>query len=68
MGGSCLAGATSSDPIITEVVGGSDVVCRPIDLNLRVKTGPGFATPCIVRGITRLTPEQVAALPANVRP
>jgi hypothetical protein len=30
--------------------------------------GGGFTTPCIVRDIARLTPEQVAALPPKLRP
>ena len=67
MSGACLAGATSSDPLILEPATGSDVVCKPIDLNVKVKVG-AIASPCIVKSMTRLTPEQVAALPKKVRP
>lgn len=67
MGGQCLAGTSSSDPLILEPAGGSDVICKPIDLNLKIQTGP-IASPCIIKSFTRLTPEQVAALPAKARP
>ena len=68
MSGSCLAGVNSSDPLVLETVGGSDMVCRPLDLDLKVKVGAGGLTPCIIKDITRLTPDQVAALPPKVRP
>jgi len=68
MSGSCLAGVNSSDPLVLETVGGSDLVCRPLDLDLKVRLGPGGLTPCIIKDITRLTPDQVAALPPKVRP
>ena len=68
MSGSCLAGANSSDPLVLETVGGTDMVCRPLDLDLKVKVGAGGLTPCIIKDITRLTTEQVAALPPKVRP
>lgn len=64
--GACLAGAVSSDPIITETVG-SQLVCRPIDLDLAVSKG-GFASRCIVDSIAKLTPEQAGALPRRLRP
>jgi hypothetical protein len=68
MTGSCLAGAFSSDPIITRQPPGSAIVCSPIDLDISIKRSGGFATPCIVGSITRLTPAQVAALPRKQRP
>ena len=68
MSGSCLAGANSSDPLVLETVGGTDMVCRPLDLDLKVKVGAGGLTPCIIKDITRLTPDQVTALPPKVRP
>lgn len=67
MAGSCLAGASSSDPLILEPATGGDVICKPIDLNVRVQIGP-IASPCILKSIHKLTPEQVAALPKKVRP
>ena len=68
MSGACLAGTSSSDPLIMETVGGTDLICRPIDLNLKVKTGNVGASPCIIKEITKLTPDQVAALPPKVKP
>ena len=65
--GACLAGAVSSDPIITEQRTGSDLVCRPIDLDIAISKG-GFAMPCIVDSIAKLTPEQASALPPRLRP
>ena len=67
MKGSCLATATNSDPLITEIRGGSDTVCRPIDLDLKVDMG-GMASPCIIDKIEKLSPEQVATIPKKLRP
>jgi hypothetical protein len=67
MNGACLAGAVSSDPIILRQPPGSSLVCRPIDIDLSISRG-GFATPCLVRGMVRLTPDEVAALPPKLRP
>jgi hypothetical protein len=46
----------------------SDWVCHPIDLDLKVSDSPGFAMPCIVRGITPMTKADVDALPPKLRP
>ncbi|HEY8571992.1 DUF6491 family protein [Phenylobacterium sp.] len=68
MHGSCLAGATSSDPLVMRQPPGSHIACRPIDLDISISRGGGPATPCIVDTMIRLTPEQVASLPPRVRP
>jgi hypothetical protein len=65
--GNCLAAKTSSDPLITRSVGGSDLVCKPIDLDLAVG-GMGGPSHCIVNGIQKLTPAEVAALPKKLKP
>jgi hypothetical protein len=67
MSGACLAGATSSDPLILEPASGGDIICKPIDLQVKVKVG-AIASPCILKSITRLTPDQVAVLPKGQRP
>ena len=67
MAGACLSGALHGDPLVIETSGGSDMICRPIDLNLKV-ADPIGATPCLVSQISRLTPEQAAALPRKLRP
>ncbi|MEW5684666.1 MAG: DUF6491 family protein [Pseudomonadota bacterium] len=66
----CLAGALSTDPIITRQPPGAPIICRPIDMDLGLARvgGGGFETRCIVRSIVKLTPEQAAALPPKLRP
>jgi hypothetical protein len=67
-----LAGAcpelNAPDAHLVTHVRGSDEICAPVDLDLRVSTGMGFATPCIVRSITPLTAEEAKALPPKLRP
>lgn len=43
-------------------------VCHPIDLDLKVSDGTGFAMPCIVRAITPMSRADVDALPPKLRP
>lgn len=47
---------------------GSDWICSPLDLQLEVSDMNGFREPLIVKSITRLTPEEVKAIPAKFRP
>lgn len=67
MSGSCLAGTSSSDPLIMTPSTGSDLICRPIDLSLKVQAG-GIASPCIIKSFTKLTPAQVAEIPPKLKP
>jgi hypothetical protein len=67
MAGACLAGATSSDPLIMRQPPGSSIACRPIDLDIGVGRS-GFETRCIVESIVRLTPAEAEALPPRLRP
>jgi len=67
MKGSCLAGATSSDPIVTRSPPGSTIICKPIDMDVSISKG-GFATPCIVDSIVRMSPDEIAALPKKLKP
>ena len=67
MSGTCLAGATSSDPLIMSPAAGGDLICKPIDLDLKVRAG-GIASPCIIKKFQKLTPAEVAALPPKARP
>jgi hypothetical protein len=72
MTGACLAGAFSTDPIVTRQPPGSAMICSPIDMDISIVRGGGgsgsFATPCIVGSIQRLTPAEVAALPPKLKP
>jgi len=65
--GNCLAAKNDSDPLITRVAGGSDLICKPIDLDLAVG-GTGGVSHCIVSGIQKLTPGETAALPKKLKP
>lgn len=67
MKGGCLAGAISSDPIITRSPPGSQIICKPIDMDIAIGRN-GFASHCIVDSIAKLTPEEVAALPKKLKP
>jgi hypothetical protein len=53
--------------LITKIRG-SSWICSPLDIDLQVSEGPHTAIPCIVKGMARLTPDQVAALPKDLRP
>ena len=60
----------SLDARLITKIRGSDWICSPLDLDLRVSDGlaPGFSEACIVKGLSKLTPDQVAALPKQLRP
>jgi hypothetical protein len=49
---------------------GPDLICSPVDWNLRASEGgPGdIPEPCFIQSITRLTPDEAAALPKNAKP
>jgi hypothetical protein len=67
MSSACLAGAISSDAIITRQPPGSSIVCRPIDLDIGI-TKSGFESRCIVDSLAKLSPAEVEALPRKLRP
>ena len=71
MSSRCLAGRSGNDPLILRPATGSDLVCKPLDLDIDISsgTGPGaMATPCIVSSIVKLTPAEIAALPPKAKP
>ena len=53
---------------LVSVVRGPDSVCHPLDLDLRVSDGFGMAIPIRAKAITKLTPEEVKALPKKYKP
>jgi len=53
---------------LVTVVRGSDRICNPIDLDLRVSDGFGMAIPIRAKTITKLTPDEIAAIPKKDRP
>jgi hypothetical protein len=57
------------DVHLSSQVRGSDWICSPLDLQLDVvSTGGIFREPLIVKSITKLTPEEIAAIPPKYRP
>ncbi|HYG27118.1 MAG TPA: hypothetical protein VD906_09435 [Caulobacteraceae bacterium] len=55
------------DFLVSEVRG-SNRICSANDLDLRIASTTGFTTPLFPRTLRKLTPEEVAALPADHRP
>jgi hypothetical protein len=47
---------------------GPDTVCNPIDLDLKLADFHGMQTPLIVKALTKLTPDEVKALPKEDQP
>ena len=48
---------------------GSNLVCSPLDWDLKVSSGIGGAVePCMVKAMTPLSPEEIAALPKKAMP
>ncbi len=48
--------------------GTSDTICRPLDFRLTVSNRVGIAQWPIVKQMTRLTPDEAAALPKKLKP
>jgi hypothetical protein len=58
-----------ADMHLVSRIEGSDWICSPLDLQLEVADDHGgFREPLIVKSITRLTPDQVKAIPPKLRP
>lgn len=47
---------------------GSDIICSALDLQLSLSDTQGFREPLIVKALTRLNPEEVAAIPRRSLP
>ena len=56
-----------SDGFVLEPTGGRDLICGPLDLELKANDH-GAIESCMVKSITRLTPEEAAAIPPRARP
>ena len=67
-----LAGGSSQlqapDVHLVSTNRGSSSICSAIDLDLQVADSMGFSAPLIARTLTKLTPEEVAAIPKKFRP
>ena len=53
---------------LVSIVRGSDSICSAIDLDLKISDDHGFTEPLIAKTLTKLTPDQVAAIPKKFRP
>jgi hypothetical protein len=66
-----LAGGSNmvTDPSnhLISQVRGSNWICKPIDLDLKISDGH-IVEPLFVKAITKLTPDQVALIPKKDRP
>jgi hypothetical protein len=60
---SCLAGATSSDPIVLRDRASTGRICDKMDWDISVR-----GARCIVSGMSVMTPEEVKALPKRLQP
>ncbi len=68
MASSCPELTYADSHLVNRVVG-SHAICSPIDWDLSVSSGVGMVpTPCIVSKMTRLTPEEAAAIPKKDLP
>jgi hypothetical protein len=63
MHNNCFAGTTSSDTIVLRDRPSTGRICTALDLDVTTMTSR-----CIVDSLTRLTPEEAAALPRRMRP
>jgi hypothetical protein len=68
LAGSCPTLDDPSAKLITRDVAGSGSVCSPQDIDLKVSVGDHIAIPCIVSHMTRLSPDEVTAIPPRYRP
>lgn len=65
--GSCPTLSWPGAHLVT-VFRGSDNVCAPLDLDLKVSDGHGIASPCMVSRITPVPYAEAAALPRKLLP
>jgi len=68
LGNTCPALLDPGARLVTTFRGAS-TICSPLDWDLKVSAGIGSpATPCLVRTMTRFTPQEAKALTAKERP
>jgi hypothetical protein len=67
LAGACFELQAPDAHLITHLRG-SGMYCTALDFDLKVSEDRGIAIPCIVSGMTELTPDQTAALAKNLQP
>jgi hypothetical protein len=68
MAGACPELRYPDARLITNDQSGTGTICSALDWDLKVGQGNDIPTPCIVKNMSLLTPEQAAALPKGARP
>ena len=63
----CSSLPYESNHLVLSPTPGSDLICNPIDLDLKVSDN-GALEPCFIKSITRLTPEEAAQIPRKSKP
>jgi len=61
-------GLNSAGYFLVNQVRGSNTICSALDLDLAIADHNGFYQPLFPRTLTRLTPEEVAAIPKKYKP
>lgn len=56
------------DMHLVSVNRGSSSICSALDLDLKIADTNGFSSPLIAKRLTKLTPEEAAAVPRKFRP
>jgi hypothetical protein len=56
------------DSHLVNLMRGSNSVCTPLDLDLSVSDSSGFPEHLFIKALTKLTPDQVAAIPRKDLP
>jgi hypothetical protein len=67
----CVSLADPTSHLVLTPTPGQDVICGPLDLDLKVSdSGRAFRAleSCFIKSITRLTPEEAAAIPKRSKP
>ena len=57
-----------ADNFLVSEIRGSNWICTPLDLDLTLSDHNGFRQPLIARGLRKLTPAEVAAIPRKDLP
>jgi hypothetical protein len=56
------------DNFLVSQIRGSNWICGPLDLDLTLSDSNGFRQPLIARGLRKLTPAEIAAIPRKDLP
>jgi hypothetical protein len=63
----CSSLPYADNGLVLTPAGGRNLICSPLDLDLKVNDH-GALEPCFIKSITRLTPEEAAAIPKRSKP